>query len=63
MSPYFLSSVPNICRDPNDDVIIACATNAAADYIVTGDEDLLTLKSYKDIGITNPRNFEALFIN
>ena len=35
--------VPNICRDPNDDMIIACAIDAAADYIVSGDEDLLIL--------------------
>ncbi len=58
-----LSPISNTCRDPNDDMIIACATDAAADYIVTGDEDLLTLKSYKDIVIINPRNFEALFID
>ena len=53
--------IPNICRDPNDDMIIACAIDAAADYIVTGDEDLLILKRYKDIVIINPRNFESLF--
>ena len=56
-----LGPVPNICRDPNDDMIIACAIDAASDYIVTGDEDLLILKRYKDIVIINPRNFEALF--
>ena len=56
-----LGPTPNICRDPNDDVIIACAIDAAADYIVTGDEDLLILKRYKNIVIINPRNFEALF--
>ena len=56
-----LGSIPNICRDPNDDMIIACAIDAAADYIVTGDEDLLILKRYKDIIMINPRNFEALF--
>jgi uncharacterized protein len=56
-----LSSVPRICRDPNDDMIIACAIDAAADYIVTGDEDLLFLKRYKDIIILNPRNFAAIF--
>lgn len=55
-----LSPIPNICKDPNDDMIIACAIDAAADYIVTGDEDLLILKNYKDIVIINPRNFEAL---
>jgi putative PIN family toxin of toxin-antitoxin system len=56
-----LDPIPNICRDPNDDMIIACAIDAAAYYIVTGDEDLLILKRYKDIVIINPRNFEALF--
>jgi len=56
-----LGPIPNICRDPNDDMIIACAIAAAADYIVTGDEDLLILKNYKHIVIINPRNFEALF--
>ena len=56
-----LGPIPNICRDPNDDMIIACAIDATADYIVTGDEDLLILKRYKDIVIINPRNFEALF--
>jgi len=56
-----LDPIPNICRDPNDDMIIACAIDAAADYIVTGDEDLLILKRYRDIVIINPRNFEALF--
>jgi putative PIN family toxin of toxin-antitoxin system len=56
-----LNPIPRICRDPNDDMIIACAIDATADYIVTGDEDLLILKKYKDIVIMNPRNFEALF--
>ena len=56
-----LGPIPNICRNPNDDVIIACAIDAAADYIVTGDEYLLILKRYRDIVIINPRNFEALF--
>ena len=58
-----LSPIPNICRDPNDDMVIACAIDAPADYIVTGDEDLLILKNYKHIVIINPRNFEALFMD
>jgi len=56
-----LHPISGICRDPNDDKIIACAIDASADYIVTGDEDLLILKKYNDIKIINPRNFEALF--
>jgi predicted nucleic acid-binding protein len=42
-------------------MIIDCAIYTTADHIVTGDEDLLILKNYKDIVIINPRNFEALF--
>lgn len=56
-----LHSIPGICRDTNDDMIIACAVDAATDYIVTGDEDLLILEKYNNIKIFNPRNFEALF--
>ncbi|KQC11484.1 MAG: hypothetical protein APR62_09855 [Smithella sp. SDB] len=56
-----VNPAPHICRDPNDDMIIACAIGADADYIVTGDEDLLTLKKFKNIIILNPRNFETMF--
>ncbi len=53
--------IAGICRDKNDDMVIACAVSADADYIVTGDEDLLVLKRYKNIIIIKPRNFETLF--
>ena len=29
-----------VCRDPDDDKILACALQVHADYLVTGDEDL-----------------------
>jgi uncharacterized protein len=51
----------NICRDADDDNIIACAAAVKADYLVTGDSDLLEIKSYQDIKIITPRDFEALF--
>ena len=53
--------IARTCRDKDDDMIIACAVSADADYIVTGDEDLLVLKRYKNIVIIKPRNFETLF--
>jgi uncharacterized protein len=40
-----------VCRDPHDDVVLACALAAQADYIVSGDQDLLTLKSFESITI------------
>lgn len=54
--------IKDICRDADDDNIIACAVAATADYIVTGDSDLLDLKSYQGVKIVTPRDFEALFI-
>jgi putative PIN family toxin of toxin-antitoxin system len=46
-----------VCRDPSDDVVLATAVAAAADAIVTGDQDLLVLGSYAGIGIVSPRAF------
>ena len=54
--------VTDTCRDADDDNIIACAVAAKADYLVTGDSDLLDLKSYKSIKMVTPRDFEALFL-
>jgi putative PIN family toxin of toxin-antitoxin system len=54
-------SITPICRDSDDDLILACARDAVVDYIVTGDEDLLVLKKYEGISIVNPKEFEKLF--
>ena len=48
-------------RDPDDDKILACAQQVHADYIVTGDQDLLVLERYVAIPIVTPRDFESLF--
>lgn len=50
-----------VCRDSSDDYILACAMEAKADYIVTGDDDLLTLVSHGRTKIIRPRDFELLF--
>jgi putative PIN family toxin of toxin-antitoxin system len=46
-----------ICRDPNDDIVLATAVAAKANLIVTGDEDLLVLETYDGIDIISPRRF------
>jgi len=48
-------------RDLKDIKVIACALSAKADYIVTGDKDLLVLKKYNKIQITTPKTFLDLF--
>jgi uncharacterized protein len=50
-----------VCRDTTDDGILACARAARVDYLVTGDRDLLTLRTFDGIPIIPPRSFEALF--
>lgn len=53
--------IGRICRDQDDDHVLACAVAAKADYLVTGDADLLDLKSFRRMRIVTPRDFEALF--
>lgn len=43
-----------VCRDPDDDEVLALGIAAQADLIVSGDEDLLALKEYQGIRIVNP---------
>ena len=44
-------------RDLDDIKIIAAAVAAKADYIVTGDKDLLTLHQFNKINIITPSDF------
>jgi uncharacterized protein len=43
-----------VCRDPDDDAVLALAIAAQVDLIVSGDEDLLSLISFEGIAILNP---------
>src|SRR3989338_3273116 len=36
-----------VCRDEKDNKFLECAESAKVDYLVSGDEDLLSLKKYK----------------
>jgi len=51
--------VPRICRDPDDDWVIACAVAGEADFIVSGDRDLLDLEQVGRIPILSVRQFLA----
>lgn len=42
---------------PEDDLILATAVSAAADYLVTGDRQLLRLDEYKRVQNVSPRAF------
>ena len=40
-----------VSRDPDDDAVLACALAARADLIISGDADLLSLKTFQAIPI------------
>lgn len=56
-----LSKVPPaICRDPDDDAVLALAIEAKTEFIITGDKDLLVLDGHAGIRIVTPRAFAEL---
>jgi hypothetical protein len=54
-------TVLNVCRDPDDNMLLALALDGKADYIVSGDRDLLDLSPFQDIPIITPAEFLSMF--
>lgn len=46
-----------VCRDPDDDAIIACALGGKAKVICSGDDDLLALSGFRGLEIMQPSDF------
>jgi len=49
--------ITDACRDSDDNTYLECALAAGADYIITGDRDLLDLKEYGGVKIVNARSY------
>ncbi len=56
-----LPEIEPICRDHDDDHVLAAASAVKADFIVTGDKDLLVLEQYKKTRIITARHFLDTF--
>lgn len=56
-----VEEVPSVCRDPDDDILLATAKAGKASWIVSGDKDLLVLGSYCGVEIVAPSRFLELF--
>ncbi len=54
-------SLQDVCRDPNDDMVLECALLAGATHIVSGDKDLVSLKVYSGISIVTAREYLERF--
>jgi putative PIN family toxin of toxin-antitoxin system len=46
-----LGIIRGICRDSDDDKILECAVLGGVDFIISGDNDLLSLKEFQRIPI------------
>jgi putative PIN family toxin of toxin-antitoxin system len=53
-------SVSGVATHPEDDLILATVLSARADYLVTGDRQLLALQSFQGVQIVSPRQFLAI---
>jgi predicted nucleic acid-binding protein len=54
--------VSKVSADPDDDKVFACAVEAGADYIVSGDErHVLPVGTFQGIPVVSPREFLSIF--
>jgi len=62
MDALLLTEVPpaGVCRDPDDDLLLGCAGAAGADFLVTGDDDLLVVEKHRGVRIIRAREFLTL---
>ena len=53
------NEVPRVCRDPDDDQVLAIVSAGRAEVLVTGDADLLSLSAHAGTRIVTVTAFEA----
>jgi hypothetical protein len=52
-----IDQIDTVCRDPKDDFLLALAKESKADFLITGDKDLLELGVYSKTKILTFKNF------
>jgi putative PIN family toxin of toxin-antitoxin system len=55
--PAITEGIPRLSRDPKDDYLLAYAAVGRADFLVTGDKDLLSLGTVAGVEIISPADF------
>ena|GEM_PF-1693126 len=56
-----ISTEINICRDPKDNFLLSLAVDSSADFLISGDLDLLSIKQIETTKIINFKDFENIF--
>jgi putative PIN family toxin of toxin-antitoxin system len=60
---FITGTIKGICRDKDDDVIIECGLLSSADYLITGDSDLLVIHEYQQMKIITIKDFIDIISN
>ena len=53
-----IKKIDKVCRDPKDDFILALSKESRANYLITGDKDLLEIKVYGRTKIVTVKQFK-----
>lgn len=56
-TPIVPTKKVSLCRDPKDNKLLEAALASKADYLITGDKDLLMLSAYQHTGTLTPKQF------
>ncbi len=59
MEPFDPTEKVRVCRDARDDIFLELALAAQADFLITGDLDLLALNPFHQTTILTPADFLA----
>ena len=57
---FEIEDYDEICRDPKDDFLLALAKKGKADYLISGDQDLLEMQTYGKTKFLTITAFEKL---
>jgi len=49
-----------LCRDDKDNFLLALAKDSNADFLITGDKDLLILKKFEDTSIVTIADYQII---
>ena len=55
-----INTKTNLCRDSKDDYLVSLALDSNADFLITGDKDLLELNNVGGTIILNYTDFEKI---
>jgi len=56
-----LTAISDLCRDKKDNYLLSLALDSQADYLITGDNDLLSIEKINSTSIISYTEFSNLF--